>query len=90
MAAGALVSHARMLGRLGWHGQCACCNGPACDKRAEDRAWRREWDREQDEQYRETWKAHMWESRHLPPDAPLAPSGWASASSQGWLRRGGP
>lgn len=34
---------AKMLGRLGWHGQCSCCNGPGWEKRAEEREWRREW-----------------------------------------------
>ena len=33
---------ARMLGRLGWHGQCSCCNGPADDAARECRDWQRE------------------------------------------------
>jgi hypothetical protein len=36
---------AKMLGRLGWRGQCACCNGPRYRKqiRAEERlGWLRE------------------------------------------------
>lgn len=35
----------KMLGRLGWRGQCSCCNGPKPKKsiRAEEkRHWRRE------------------------------------------------
>jgi hypothetical protein len=35
----------KMLGRLGWRGQCSCCNGPKDKKaiRAEERlAWLRE------------------------------------------------
>ncbi len=34
----------KLLGRLGWHGQCSCCNGPKPRKsvRAEEKlAWRR-------------------------------------------------
>lgn len=36
---------AKMLGRLGWRGQCSCCNGPKDPKaiRAEEkRNWRKE------------------------------------------------
>jgi hypothetical protein len=36
---------AKMLGRLGWRGQCSCCNGPRSKNqiRAEERlAWLRE------------------------------------------------
>ena len=35
----------KLLGRLGWHGQCACCCGPHGKKqikREEERDWRRE------------------------------------------------
>lgn len=35
----------RMVGSLGWHGQCACCCGADTKrqvKRQEDREWRRE------------------------------------------------
>lgn len=35
----------KMLGRLGWRGQCSCCNGPKDQKsiRAEEkRDWKRE------------------------------------------------
>jgi hypothetical protein len=35
----------KMLGRLGWFGQCSCCNGPRGKremKRLEERQWRRE------------------------------------------------
>lgn len=38
----------KLLGRLGWRGQCSCCNGPQDRKaiRAEEtRDWRREFDR---------------------------------------------
>jgi hypothetical protein len=37
----------KLLGRLGWHGQCACCCGnddKRAVKRQEDRAWRREFE----------------------------------------------
>lgn len=30
----------RMLGRLGWHGQCGCCNGPRDEKPTERREWK--------------------------------------------------
>ena len=30
---------ARMLGRLGWHGQCSCCCGPCWEKAKEKRQW---------------------------------------------------
>ena len=36
---------AKLLGRLGWHGQCACCCGPDGKdtiRAQEDRAWRAE------------------------------------------------
>ena len=34
-----------MLGRLGWRGQCSCCNGPKAPKaiRSEEKRW---WQRE--------------------------------------------
>ena len=41
------ASNVKMLGRLGWRGQCSCCNGPRGKKaiRAEEkRHWRREVD----------------------------------------------
>jgi hypothetical protein len=34
-----------MFGRLGWHGQCSCCSGPAgkdTTRAQEERAWRAE------------------------------------------------
>jgi hypothetical protein len=39
-----------MIGRLGWHGQCACCCGPddrATIKAQEERQWRKEAEDEQ-------------------------------------------
>ncbi len=33
----------KMYGRLGWHGQCACCSGPRTkhsEKLSEERQWR--------------------------------------------------
>ena len=36
---------AKLIGRLGWHGQCACCSGPAGKdtiRAQEERAWRAE------------------------------------------------
>jgi len=35
----------RMLGKLGWHGQCSCCNGPRSKhqiKRKEKKEWQNE------------------------------------------------
>lgn len=35
----------RMFGKLGWHGQCSCCNeneGKKAVKAEEERDWRRE------------------------------------------------
>jgi hypothetical protein len=37
---------AKMLGKLGWRGQCSCCNGPRGKdqiRSEEKRLWRREW-----------------------------------------------
>ena len=43
----------KLLGKLGWRGQCSCCNGPK-DKKAirheEDRFWRREMEEEVNDQ----------------------------------------
>jgi hypothetical protein len=36
---------ATMLGRLGWHGQCSCCNAPRSKRQTkaeEERLWRSE------------------------------------------------
>lgn len=40
---------AKLLGRLGWRGQCACCDGPKGKrqiKREEEAQWRAEYERE--------------------------------------------
>jgi len=37
----------KMLGRLGWKGQCSCCNGPKWVKAEEKRQWRAEAELEQ-------------------------------------------
>lgn len=39
----------KMIGKLGWHGQCACCCGKDGNqeiKRQEERQWRKEADDE--------------------------------------------
>lgn len=41
----------KLLGRLGWYGQCACCSGPASKrqiKRREARLWRKDMERSRD------------------------------------------
>lgn len=42
---------ARLFGKLGWYGQCSCCNCKR-DKRAvkaiEEREWRGDWEDERD------------------------------------------
>ena len=58
-----------MLGRLGWHGQCSCCNGPDGKqeiKRQEDRAWRRE---ALDEMVRDAEAHGMYEATSGTPEA---------------------
>jgi hypothetical protein len=49
----------KMLGRLGWFGQCSCCNGPRGKhemKRLEERQWRRE------QATGEDWDALDWDA----------------------------
>jgi len=41
----------KMLGKLGWHGQCSCCSGPSARetiKAQEERQWRAELEDELD------------------------------------------
>lgn len=33
----------KMLGKLGWFGQCSCCNGPRQIKHLEKRQWRKKY-----------------------------------------------
>jgi hypothetical protein len=58
----------RMIGKLGWWGQCSCCNEPRRMKRYEENQWRKEYDAELSDDWQESnqtlWLATEKESKN--------------------------